>query len=86
MPRLSAALQGLDPWQPLFTESDYIAATQADWLQAIQRTLHTAHRMTPKLKEFKRYPQPGAKPAKAAGPPKLSKQQLDYLERFAPAA
>lgn len=86
MPRLRAVLAGLDPWQPLFEESDYIAATQADWLQQIQRTIHTAHRMTPKLKDFKPFPRPGVKPAKVAGPPKFSKQQKDYLEQFAPAA
>lgn len=86
MPRLRAALSGLDPWQPLFTESDYIEATQADWLQQIQRTIHTAHRMTPKLKDFAPYPRPGVKPTKVAGPPKFTEQQITYLERFAPAA
>lgn len=86
MPRLRAALSGLDPWQPLYTESDYIAATQADWLQAIQRTMHTAHRMTPKLKKFQAYPRPGEKAKAPVGPPKLTKKQLSYLEQFAPAA
>lgn len=85
MPRLRAALSGLDPWETLFTEADYIAATQADWLQAIQRTIHIAERLRPKLKAFVPYPRPGPKP-KPVGPPKLAKAQLTYLEQFAPAA
>ncbi|MFJ9558270.1 hypothetical protein ACIRPH_31070 [Nocardiopsis sp. NPDC101807] len=86
MPRLRTALAGLDPWQPIFGELEYAVATCADLLQVVQRTVHTAHGMKPKLKTMQPYPRPGEKPRKPPGPPKLSQQQRAYLEQFAPPA
>lgn len=87
MPRLRTALSGLDPWQPIYSESEHALATLNDQIQGLSRKVHVGLRLIPKkLGDFERYPRPGDKPKKPPGPPKLTKQQRAYLERFAPAA
>jgi len=86
MPRLRAALAGLDPWAPIYSEAEYALAALNDQVQVVGRKIHVAHGLKPKLKDPHWYPRPGEKPKKPPGPPKLSKQQRDYLEQFAPPA
>jgi hypothetical protein len=86
MPRLRTALAGHDPWEPIYGELEYGIAALNDQAQILSRKVHVAHGLKPKLGDFHPYPRPGDKPPKPVGPPKLTKQQRDYLEQFAPAA
>lgn len=87
MPRLRTAVNNLDPWQPIFSETEHALATISDRIQLLERKIHVGLQLRPrKPGDFKPYLRPGDKPKKPPGPPKLSKQQIDYLEQFAPAA